>query len=118
VVEVKGGEDDGFQCKCGKCFRLPNSLPRDAKCCRGDVTRSEEAEAEGMQLSEENYEAGFLSATERRPSPHNLPNMSNKMLSAPTSPVRADNYCCDTGWKEHQSKYRDWEVKPGDHRSV
>jgi hypothetical protein len=56
VTEVERGDDDKFKCKCGKCFRLPDSLRRHAKSCRSDVTRSEEDEEVVMRLSEQDSE--------------------------------------------------------------
>jgi uncharacterized C2H2 Zn-finger protein len=53
AVEVEKGEDNTFKCKCGKKFKLPDSLRKHAKSCQGNVTRLEEAEEEAMRLSEE-----------------------------------------------------------------
>jgi uncharacterized C2H2 Zn-finger protein len=44
VTEVKRAEDNTFKCKCGKSFKLANSLRRHAKECNGELAESEEDE--------------------------------------------------------------------------
>ena len=44
VTEVKRAEDNTFKCKCGKNFKLPDSLRRHAKGCNGELTEPEEDE--------------------------------------------------------------------------
>jgi hypothetical protein len=46
VTEVKRAEDNTFKCKCGKDFKLPNSLHRHAKECKDELTEPEEDEEE------------------------------------------------------------------------
>jgi uncharacterized C2H2 Zn-finger protein len=50
VTEVKKGEDGKFKCKCGKSFKLPDSLRRHAKGCNGELTEPEEDEEEGALM--------------------------------------------------------------------
>src|SRR5271169_6882678 len=46
VTEVKRTEDNTFKCKCGKSFKLPNSLRRHVKKCNDELTEPEEDEEE------------------------------------------------------------------------
>jgi len=46
VTEVQKGEDGRFNCKCGKSFKLPWSLQRHAKGCRGELAEPGQAEGE------------------------------------------------------------------------
>jgi uncharacterized C2H2 Zn-finger protein len=46
VTEVKRAEDNTFKCKCGKSFKLPDSLRRHARTCRGELTDPEQIERE------------------------------------------------------------------------
>jgi len=54
VTEVKRAEDNTFKCKCGKSFKLPDSLRRHAKECNNESTESheEEVEVELMDISD------------------------------------------------------------------
>ena len=54
VIEVKRAEDNIFKCKCGKTFKLPDSLRRHAKRCNNESTESyeEEVEVELMNISD------------------------------------------------------------------
>ena len=40
-----------FKCKCGKRFKLPDSLRRHAKRCNEESVELEKAEEEDMQIS-------------------------------------------------------------------
>jgi uncharacterized C2H2 Zn-finger protein len=42
VAEIKRENDDTFKCKCGKSFKLPDSLRRHAKTCRDELAESEQ----------------------------------------------------------------------------
>jgi Zinc finger, C2H2 type len=53
VTEVKRAEDNTFKCKCGKSFKLPDSLRRHAKGCNDELTESEESEGEGALMDAE-----------------------------------------------------------------
>ena len=44
MTEVKRVEDNMFKCKCGKGFKLPNSLHRHVKGCNDELTELEEDE--------------------------------------------------------------------------
>jgi len=46
VTEVKRAEDNTFKCKCGKSVKLPDSLRRHARTCRGELTDPEQIERE------------------------------------------------------------------------
>jgi uncharacterized Zn-finger protein len=50
VTEVKRAEDNMFKCKCGKDFKLPNSLRRHAKRCNNELIKSKENE-EGVLMN-------------------------------------------------------------------
>jgi uncharacterized C2H2 Zn-finger protein len=50
VMEVKRAEDNTFGCKCGKSFKLPNSLQRHAKNCNNEWMEQEGDEEEGMLM--------------------------------------------------------------------
>ena len=54
VVQIKRGEDNAFKCKCGKGFKLPVSLQRHGKNCKGELIAREEEErgAELMDASD------------------------------------------------------------------
>ena len=43
MMEAKRGEDNAFKCKCGKIFKLPDSLRRHAKSWTGKLAESEQA---------------------------------------------------------------------------
>src|SRR5262245_57477309 len=51
VAEIKRAEDNTFKCKCGKGFKLPNSLHRHAKVCNNELIEQEE-EAELMDMDD------------------------------------------------------------------
>ena len=57
VAEVKRGEDNAFKCKCGKSFKLPDSLRRHAKGCNGELIESEEDEEERVLMDVDDYDA-------------------------------------------------------------
>lgn len=48
VAEVKKGEDGMFKCKCEKRFKLPVTLQRHAKSCRGQLEEPGQAEGEAQ----------------------------------------------------------------------
>jgi uncharacterized C2H2 Zn-finger protein len=54
VTEVKRGDDNMFICKCGKKFKLPDSLRRHVKSCREEQGQSENAIEEDVQMREGN----------------------------------------------------------------
>lgn len=41
ATEVKKARDNTFQCRCGKKFKLPDSLRRHAKGCNGELPEQE-----------------------------------------------------------------------------
>jgi uncharacterized C2H2 Zn-finger protein len=49
ATEVKRAEDNTFKCKCGKIFKLPGSLRRHARICRGELMEQEE-DGRGAEL--------------------------------------------------------------------
>ena len=51
VTEVKRAEDNTFKCKCGKRFKLPDSLRRHAKSCNNESTELEEKEREAELMN-------------------------------------------------------------------
>src|SRR5271169_7082329 len=57
VTEVKRAEDNTFKCKCGKGFKLPNSLHRHAKGCNGELAESEEDEEERVLMDVDDSDA-------------------------------------------------------------
>jgi uncharacterized C2H2 Zn-finger protein len=57
MTEVKRAEDNTFKCKCGKGFKLPNSLRRHAKGCNGELPESEENEEEGVLMNVDDSDA-------------------------------------------------------------
>jgi len=44
MTEVKRAKDNTFKCKCGKSFKLPDSLRRHARTCRDELTEPEQIE--------------------------------------------------------------------------
>ena len=52
VTEVKRAEDNTFKCKCGKRFKLPVTLRRHAKSCRGELAEPEQAEREVSMMDD------------------------------------------------------------------
>jgi uncharacterized C2H2 Zn-finger protein len=57
VTEVKRAEDNMFKCKCGKSFKLANSLRRHGKECNGELTESAEDEEERMLMDVDDFDA-------------------------------------------------------------
>ena len=49
VTEVKRETDNAFKCKCGKSFKLADSLRRHAKGCDDELTEREEKKS-GAEL--------------------------------------------------------------------
>src|SRR5437667_5263793 len=60
VTEVKRAEDNTFKCKCGKSFKLPDSLRRHVKGCNDELTEPEEDEGEGMLMDVDDSDASEL----------------------------------------------------------
>src|SRR5947207_841146 len=52
VTEVKRAEDNTFKCKCGKSFKLPDSLRRHAKRCNDELMEPEENEGEDVLMDD------------------------------------------------------------------
>ena len=50
---IKRGEDGMFKCGCEKRCRLPNSMQRHAKSCKGESERQLEKEENAESVSEE-----------------------------------------------------------------
>jgi uncharacterized Zn-finger protein len=46
ATEVKKGEDNRFKCKCGKKFKLPDSLRRHAKSCNDEEGNGDEEDTQ------------------------------------------------------------------------
>jgi uncharacterized C2H2 Zn-finger protein len=67
VTEVKRAKDNTFKCKCGKSFKLPDSLRRHAKGCNGELTEPEEDEEEGalMDVLEDSDASESMNVDER-----------------------------------------------------
>ena len=57
VTEVKRAEDNTFKCKCGKIFKLPDSLRRHARICRDELTEQEEDEREAELMDMDDSDA-------------------------------------------------------------
>ena len=53
MTEVKRAGDSTFKCKCGKSFKLADSLRRHAKRCDGELTEPDSKES-GEELMNEN----------------------------------------------------------------
>lgn len=49
VVEIKRTQDNTFKCRCGKSFKLPDSLRRHTKGCNNKLMEQEE-ENGGIEL--------------------------------------------------------------------
>jgi uncharacterized C2H2 Zn-finger protein len=60
VTEVKRAEDNTFKCKCGKSFKLPDSLRRHARTCRGELTEQEEDERQAELMDIDDSDASEL----------------------------------------------------------
>jgi len=52
AAEIKRAEDGTFKCKCGKSFKLPHSLRRHVKTCRGQLVEPEQAEGEASSMDD------------------------------------------------------------------
>jgi len=46
ITKVRRGEDNAFECKCGKSFKLPDSLRGHATTCRTQSVELDQAERE------------------------------------------------------------------------
>ena len=57
VTEVTKDEEDLFKCKCGKGFKLPVSLQRHGKNCRGDLIAREDNEKEAIFMDVDDFDA-------------------------------------------------------------
>lgn len=57
MTEVKRAEDNTFKCKCGKGFKLPNSLHRHAKGCNDELTEPEQNEREAGSMEIDDSDA-------------------------------------------------------------
>src|SRR5271169_3712195 len=57
VTKVKRAEDNMFKCKCGKSFKLANSLRRHAKKCNDELSESEENEEERILMNMDDSDA-------------------------------------------------------------
>jgi len=53
VIEIEKGDDDMFECKCGKKFKAPTSLRKHAKNCRDGFAKLKRAEGE-VELADVN----------------------------------------------------------------
>lgn len=56
-TEVKRAEDNTFKCKCGKSFKLPDSLRRHARTCKDELTDSEQIERESELMDVDGSDA-------------------------------------------------------------
>jgi hypothetical protein len=57
VTEVKRAEDNTFKCKCGKIFKLPDSLRTHARICGDELIKQEEDEREAELMDVDDSDA-------------------------------------------------------------
>jgi uncharacterized C2H2 Zn-finger protein len=66
VTEVKRAVDNTFKCKCGKSFKLANSLRRHAKECNDELAESAEDEEERVLMDVDDSDASESLITDAR----------------------------------------------------
>jgi hypothetical protein len=59
ITEVRRGEDGAFKCKCRKSFKLPGSLRRHAKTCRGQSVELDQGEREAPSMDDASESMDF-----------------------------------------------------------
>jgi hypothetical protein len=59
MTEVKRAEDNTFKCKCGKSFKLPDSLRRHTRTCRDELIEPEQIERETLLFDDASESMDF-----------------------------------------------------------